>query len=291
GASLSVALAEHHKVFDRFYISLVRAGEVAGKLQTTLTYLANYLERSASLNSKIKGALAYPAFVLSAMIVVMILLMTMVMPQLLSVIKDSGITDIPFTTRVLVATTGFINKYLILLFILLIGGVFMFIYYIKTPRGRERFDSFKIRIPRFGEITRNFYLARIAETLATLIKSDVPILDGLGITADVVGNAVYRDILLQAKENVRGGGTISEVFEKYKEIPPLVSSMLIIGEKTGRTDFMLENIFNFYKAESENSIQNLSQLIEPVLILILGAGVGLLVSAVLLPIYSLVGAG
>ncbi|MBI2063350.1 MAG: type II secretion system F family protein [Candidatus Yanofskybacteria bacterium] len=291
GAPLSVALAEHSKVFNRFYISLVRAGEATGKLQTTLTYLAEYLERSASLNSKIKGALAYPAFVLSAMVIVTMLLMTTVLPQLLSVINDAGITDIPVTTRVLMAVTGFINKYLFLLVTLMVGGFAMLVYYVKTPRGRERFDNFKIKMPRFGEITRNFYLARIAETLATLIKSDVPILDGIGITADVVGNDVYRGILLQAKENVRGGGTISQVFEKYSEIPPLVSSMLIIGEKTGKTDFVLENIFNFYKTESENSIQNLSQLIEPVLILVLGIGVGLLVSAVLLPIYSLVGAG
>lgn len=291
GAPLSVALAEHHNVFDRFYISLVKAGEVTGKLQTTLSYLADYLERSASLNSKIKGALSYPAFVLSAMIVVVILLMTMVLPQLLSVINEAGVTDLPFTTKVLIAATVFFNKYLFLWIILVVSGLVILIYYLKTPRGRERLDNFKIKMPRFGEITRNFYLARIAETLATLIKSDVPILDGIGITADVVGNDVYRKILLQAQKNVQGGGTISEVFEKYKEIPQLVSSMLVIGEKTGRTDFMLENIFNFYKNESENSIQNLSQLIEPVLILILGLGVGLLVSAVLLPIYSLVGAG
>lgn len=289
GASLSVALAEHSQIFGRFYISLVRAGEVAGKLQTTLSYLADYLERSAALNSKIRGALVYPAFVLFAMIVVTIILITTVLPQLLSIIKDAGIQDLPFTTRVLIATTGFVSRYLILLIILLIGGVFLLIYYVKTPQGRDRLDNFKIKMPRFGEITRNLYLARIAETLATLIKSGVPILDGINITADVVGNVVFKNILLKAGENVRGGGTISEVFEQYEEIPPLVSSMLVIGEKTGRTEFMLENIFNFYKTESENSVQNLSQLIEPVLILILGLGVGLLVSAILLPIYSLVG--
>ena len=291
GASLSVALAEHGKVFGRFYISLVRAGEVAGKLQTTLSYLADYMERSASLNSKIKGALSYPAFILSAMIVVTIILMTTVLPQLLSVVKEAGVTEIPFTTKVLIATTDFITKYLILLLILFIGGVFALFYYIKTPAGQGRLDNFKIKMPQFGVIIRNFYIARIAETLATLIKSGVPILDGINITSDVVGNVVYKNILLEAKENVQGGGTMSEVFERHKEIPILVSSMLVIGEKTGRTDFMLENIFNFYKSESENSIQNLSQLIEPVLILILGLGVGLLVSAVLLPIYSMVSGG
>lgn len=290
GASLSVALSEHGKVFSRFFISLVRAGEVAGKLQTTLSYLADYLERSASLNSKIKGALVYPIFVLVAMIVVAFILMTTVLPNLLSIIKDAGVENLPFTTRILITVSDFINTYLVLLFILFIGAIFMFIYYVKTPQGREKLDNIKIRMPRFGAVFRNFYLARIAETLAVLIKSGVPILDGINITSDVVGNAVYRDILLRARENVQGGGTISEVFEKYEEIPSLLTSMLIVGERTGRTDFILENIFNFYKTESENSVQNLSQLIEPVLILILGLGVGLLISAVLLPIYSLVGA-
>ena len=290
GAALSGALAEHSNIFGRFYVSLVRAGEKAGKLQTTLLYLADYLERSDSLNSKIKGALAYPIFVIIAMVIVTVILMTTVLPQLLTIIEDAGVQELPFTTKVLIAVTGFVSQNLILLSILLVASIFMLIYYAKTPAGRDRLDNLKIKMPRFGEITRGFYLARISETLATLIKSGVPILDSIEITADVVGSTVYRKILLQAKENVRSGGTISEVFEQYWEIPSLVTSMLVIGEKTGRTDFMLENIFNFYKNESENSIQNLSQLIEPVLILILGLGVGLLVSAVLLPIYSLVGA-
>ena len=291
GSSLSVALAGHERVFSKFYISLVRAGEVAGKLQTTLTYLADYLERSSSLNSKIRGALAYPAFVLFALVVVTIIMMTTVLPQLLSIIKDAGVQDIPATTKILIATTNFVNRYIVLILVLVVGGVIQLFYYVKTPKGRRWLDSFKINVPQFGKIVRNLYLARIAETLATLIKSGVPILEGINITSDVVGNVIYKEILLQARENVQGGGTISEVFEKYREFPSLVTSMLAIGEKTGRTDFMLENIFNFYKAEAENDIQNISQLIEPVLILLLGLGVGILVAAVLLPIYSLVGAG
>lgn len=291
GASLSVALGEHGKIFGRFYISLVRTGEVAGKLQNTLSYLADYLERSASLNSKIKGALAYPVFILFAMVVVVIILMTTVLPQLLSIIKDAGVTDLPLTTKILITTTNFVNRFIIPIVIAIVGLVFGFFYSLKTPKGREKFDSFKVKIPQFGKVVKGFYLARIAETLSTLIKAGVPILEGVDITSDVVGNVIYRKILLEARENVQGGGTISEVLERYEEFPPLFSSMLSIGEKTGRTDFMLENIFKFYKAEADNSVQNLSQLIEPVLILVLGIGVAGLVSAVLLPIYSLVGAG
>lgn len=291
GATLSAALSEHDKVFGTFYVSLVKAGEVAGKIQTSLLYLADYLERSASLNSKIRGALAYPAFVLFALIVVTIIMMTTVLPQLLTIIKDAGIQDIPLSTQILIKVTNFFNRFIIIILALLALGVFGFFSYIKTPRGRNWFDNFKINMPQFGRVVRNIYLARIAETLATLIKAGVPILESLGITADIVGNSIYRAIILEAQENVRGGGTISEVFEKYIVFPTLVPSMLSIGERTGRTDFMLENIFKFYKSEAENDIQNLSQLIEPVLILLLGLGVGILVSSVLLPIYSLVGAG
>lgn len=289
GASLSVALSEHSRVFGRFYISLVRAGEVSGKVQTTLLYLADYLERSSALTSKIQGALAYPVFVLFALVVVTAIIFTTVLPQLLSIIRDAGVQEIPLTTRVLITVTDFVNRFFFLIVILILIGVVNVLYYVKTPQGRVRLDNLKIKLPQFGKVIRGFYLARVAETLSTLIKAGVPILEGITITSDVVGNVIYRDILLEAKENVQGGGTISEVFSKYKEFPPLVTSMLSIGEKTGRTDYMLENIFKFYKTEAENNIANLSQLIEPVLILILGLGVGILVSAILLPIYSLVG--
>lgn len=292
GASLSVALSEHKKIFSQFYISLVKAGEVSGKLQTTLLYLADYLERSFALNSKIKGALSYPTFVLSALVLVTIILMTTVLPQLLSVIKDAGVKDLPLTTTILVAITSFVNRFIVLIILLLVGGVAGLLYYLKTPGGKSNFDSFKVKMPQFGRIARNFYLARIAETLSTLIKAGVPILEGITITSEVVGNDLYEDILLRAKASVQNGGNISEILQNYPLLfPPLVYSMLAIGEKTGRTDFMLDNIFKFYKAEAENDVQNLSQLIEPVLILLLGLGVGVLVSAVLLPIYSLVGAG
>lgn len=290
GASLSLALSEHSNIFGRFYISLVRAGEVSGKLQTTLLYLADYLERSAALNSKIRGALSYPAFVLFALVVVTAIMITTVLPQLLSIIKDAGVKDIPLTTRILMSVTDFFNRYIIIISILFFGSIASIIFYLKTPQGKENFDNMQIKMPQFGGVSRNLYLARIAETLSTLIKAGVPILEGINITADVVGNLIYRKILLEAKENVQGGGAISEVFERYPiEFPPIVSSMLSIGEKTGRTDFMLENIYKFYNTESETEIQNLSQLIEPILILLLGLGVGVLVSAILLPIYSLVG--
>lgn len=291
GSSLSKALAVHPKLFSSFYISLVRSGEVSGRLEGSLIYLADYLEKNQALNSKIRGALAYPIFILFALGVVGIIMMTVVLPKLLDIIKESGVQDIPLITRMLVVIINFVNSYIIYILIFL---AFVFVslrQYLKTEAGQYRLDRFRINIPRLGTVARNIYIARIAETLATLIKAGVPILDGLKITSEIAGNYIYRDILLEAQKSVQNGGTISEVLIKYnKEFPHLVSSMLSIGEKTGKTDFMLESVFKFYNFEAERDIQNMSQLIEPVLILLLGVGVGLLVAGILLPIFSLVGA-
>lgn len=289
GASLSLALSEHTHVFSPFYISLVRSGEAAGKLHTTLLYLAEYLETSAALTAKIRSALSYPTFVFVAIILVSGIMFTYVLPQMLAIFKESGATDLPFTTKILIWVTNFINNFFILILMAMIGLIIGTYYYIKSEDGRLKWHTLKLELPQFGKIIRNFYIARLGETLSTLIKSGVPILDGLAITADVVNNDVFKKILLEAKTNVQGGGSISEVFGKYKEFPGIVSSMLAIGERTGRTDYMLDNVTKFFKTETENSVQNLTQLIEPIMILFLGLAVGVLVSAVLLPIYNLVG--
>ncbi|MEK7616157.1 MAG: type II secretion system F family protein [Patescibacteria group bacterium] len=290
GASLSTAFAEHERVFDNFFTSMIHVGEVAGKMQETLSYLADYLERTASLNSKIRGAMFYPAFVLLSLVVVSIVMMTTVIPQLLTIIRDSGVTELPLPTRILIGTTDFFTKYIFLLvvgFLLACAGG---ISYVRTEQGRQAFDRFKIHIPKFGKIIRDLYIARIAETLSTLIHAGVPILEGVEITANVVGNEVYKKILMEARTSIQSGGTLSAMLQQHPEFPSLVSSMISTGERTGRTDFMLQHILKFYKTEAENDVANLSQLIEPLLILLLGIGVGGLVAAVLLPIYSLINA-
>ncbi|PIR41263.1 MAG: hypothetical protein COV31_02560 [Candidatus Yanofskybacteria bacterium CG10_big_fil_rev_8_21_14_0_10_46_23] len=289
GASLSQAISKH-KLFGRFYVSLVRAGEISGRLQETLIYLADYLERVAEINSKIKGALAYPIFVLVAIFGVGVIMMTTVLPQLLTILTEAGVADLPLSTRILIFTTNLINNYIVVFIAGLIALGFGLRAWVKTPAGRFKLDMLKIKFPRLGTVARNIYLARIAETLATLIKAGVPILEGLKITSEIVGHALYEKILLEAQASVQGGGTISEVFQKYEEIPALVSSMMAIGEKTGKTDFMLENVHKFYKSEAERDIQSISQLIEPILVLFLGGIVFIMVSSILLPIYNLVGA-
>ena len=290
GTSLSAAFASHPNLFSQFYVKLIRAGEISGRLKQSLDYLAEYLERNQAIGSKVRNALAYPVFVIVAMIAVALIMVVYVLPQLLIIFKESGVPDLPITTRALIALTDFVNHYLFLLLafgVLLVVGVRQ---WMKTAEGQRWWDEFKIRMPLFGVILKSVYLARIAENLATLIKSDIAILDALRVTGDIVDNIVYRDILLHAEEVVRGGGSVSDVFRQYpQQIPSLMTSMVAIGERTGKLDSMLGHVSKFYRTESDNRIDAISSLIEPVLVVTLGLGVAVLVSSILLPLYSLVG--
>ncbi len=287
GSSLSIALSLYPKLFSNFYIMLIQSGEVSGRLHQSLLYLADYLESSQSINSKIRGALAYPTFVLFSMILVGTIMAVYVLPNLLSIFEELGATDLPLTTRMLIFATHTFNAYKVPIFFLVTIVGFFGYYYSRTEEGRMYIDTLKIKIPSLGVVSRNLYLARIAESLSTLIKSGIPILDSLKLTADLVGNVIYKGIIVEAEENVRSGGNISEALMRHpKEIPSLFSSMMSVGERTGKIDYILEHIAKFYKSESDNAIQNISQLIEPILVLILGLGVAILVSSILLPIYN-----
>ena len=288
GSSLSIALAAHSKIFSTFYIKLVQAGEVTGKLENSLRYLADYLERSQSINSKITGALIYPAFVVGAMIVVALIMGVYVLPQLLGVFKDWGV-DLPLSTRMLIWGTTFLNEYLYYILTIVIVGGYLIVRFFRSAQGKVWRDNVLVTMPGLGNVVQNLYLARVAESLSTLIKSGLPILDALKITADLVDNENYRKIMLAAEENVRSGGTISEILSQHKEMPPLFSSMVAIGERTGKLDYMLEYVSKFYKSESDTTIGSITQLIEPILVLVLGLAVAILVASILLPIYSLVG--
>lgn len=290
GSSLSSALSNHPKVFTQFYIKLVQAGEISGKLHDSLLYLADYLERSQSINSKLKGALAYPIFILASLVIVATIMTLYVLPQLLAIFKESGVTDLPFTTRILIVITDFVNGNLIFISLTLASSIGMFGYFMVTEEGKQWLDNALVSTPGLGKVVRNLYLARIAESLSTLIKSGIPILDSMHITGDLVGNRIYKEIMMDAEEVVRGGGKMSESLSKYEEIPAMFYSMVAIGERTGKIDFILEHISKFYKEESENSVQTISQIIEPALVLLLGVAVAIMVSSILLPIYNLVGA-
>ncbi len=290
GSSLSEALGNYPNLFSSFFINLVRSGEASGKLHDSLMYLASHLEKSQELNSKIKGAMAYPAFILVSLIIVAFIMAVWVLPNLLAIFDEVGVKDLPITTRILIFVTNFVNKYyyfIIFSALFLIGYSY---YYIRTPKGRDQFDNLKIKAPYLGPMIKNFYISRISESLATLVKSGIPILDSFLITSNIVNNTRYRKILIEATESIKRGETIANSLKDYPEIPPLLSSMIAIGEKTGKLSAMLDHVAKFFKGESESAIQTLSQLIEPAMVLVLGLAVAVLVSSILLPMYNLVDA-
>jgi len=288
GSLLSKALAKYPRVFSGFFINMVRSGEVSGGLDRSLNYLADYLEKQYYLNSKVRGAMAYPAFILGGFIIIGVLMMILVVPQLTSFLVETG-QELPLPTKMLIASSKFISGIggLIALFVL-IGFVVGAIFAVnRVPRARLLLDLAKVKAPIFGNIFRGIYLARITDNLSTLIQGGLPILQALQVTADVVGNVVYKKIIEEAKENVRVGGTISSCFEDHSEIPPMVTQMVATGEQTGSVDEILKKLSSFYTKEVDATVATLSQLIEPALILVLGVGVAVLVASILIPIYNI----
>jgi len=291
GSLFSKALAKYPKVFSDLFINMVRSGEASGGLDRSLGYLAEYLEKQYYLNSKIKGAFIYPLFIVGIGLFVGVLLMIFVVPLLTKTLLDANIS-LPLPTRILIGTSHFLAGWggLITLIVIL-GSIFGFAYGVKkSPSWRHSWDAFKIKMPLFGKVLRGIYLARMTENLSILIQGGLPILQVLQISADVVGNTVYRDIINEAKENVRIGGSISSSFEKYREIPPMVVQMIATGEQTGTVDEILKKLSAFYSKEVDASTRTLSQLIEPVMIIILAVFVAFLVASILIPLYSMVNA-
>ncbi len=287
GMSLSEALSKHTNVFSEFYISMVRAGEFSGNLQESLEFMADYLQRSYEVASKVKSSMIYPAFVLGMFVIIGTVMMVFVVPKLTAIFKQFG-GKLPLPTRILIAVSGFISHWYLELFLAIIVLVILAIYYASTERGKRFLDTMLLTLPVVKGISQKMYLSRFADNLSTLIKGGLPIVQALQVTSDVVGNRVYKSILAEAAEEVRKGNSISSVISKHAEFTPLIVQMVKTGEETGKLDSILLNISDFYKYEVNNSIDGLVALIEPALIVVLGLGVGVLVASILLPIYSLV---
>jgi type IV pilus assembly protein PilC len=286
GAAMSQAMARHPKVFSSFYVNMVKSGEESGKLDDTFTYLADYLERSYTLTMKARNALIYPAFVLAAFIIVMIIMLTVIIPRLIPILEEVGGT-LPLYTRAIISFSSFVQSFGILLLLLFaIAGLFAWRYY-KTDAGQLLVHRLQISIPIIGVLYKKLYMARLADNLQTLLSGGIPVVHALEITADVVGNALYKSILLDTVESVRGGSSISSALAQYKDVPPLMSQMIRVGEETGKLDSILKNIARFYQQEVDSLVDNLVDLIEPIIILVLGIGVGLLVAGILVPIYNI----
>lgn len=286
GNPISKALGKHPKVFSNFYVNMVRAGEESGKLDETFLYLADYLDRNYEVMSKATNALIYPAFVVSTFIVVMILMMTIVIPRISSILTDAG-QKIPVYTQIVIGISGFFVNYGVFLLILaVVGGVFLY-RYTRTPAGRGVFDQFGLALPYVGDLYRKLYLSRIADNLATMLGSGISVVQATEITASVVGNAVFEGILQEVSVAVKAGGTISDSMSKHTEVPGIMVAMIKVGEETGELGSILKMLARFYQREVSNAVDTLVGLIEPIMIVALGLGVGILLASVLIPIYNL----
>ena len=286
GSPMSVAMSKHPNIFSRFYVSMVRSGEESGKLDEIFSYLADYLERYYELTSKAKNALFYPAFVVFTFFSVMVLMMVFVIPRLADIIKEMG-QDVPLYTKAVIGTSEFLVDFGVFILLGIAVGIVFLWRYTRTELGREAISRLQISVPYIGTLYKKLYLARITDNLETLLSSGIPVVRSLEITADVVGNKVYEKILKDAVDAVKGGNPISEVFSQYKEIPPLISRMMRIGEESGKLNFILKTLSRFYSREVDNTVGNLVSLIEPIMIISLGLAVGILLVSILGPIYSI----
>lgn len=288
GMSFSKALARHPKAFSSFSVNLLKSGEVAGRLKETLIYLADHLEKEYYLVSKIRGAMIYPIFILGTFLVVAILIMVMVMPSLAEILTEAG-QDLPWPTKLLIGTSNLLVSWgWVMLLIAFICG-FGIWQYVKTKQGRAQWDALKLKLPIFGKILQKTYLARFSDNLNVMIKGGVSIIQGLDIAGRVVGNVVFQRIIFQARDDVRTGKSITNSLEKHKEFPPLFYQMIKTGENTGKLDEILGKLSDFYNKEVDNIVNNLSQILEPLMIVLLGIAVSILVFAVYMPIYNLAG--
>jgi len=286
GMKLSQAFGKHPKIFGGFFIAMIKSGETSGKLDEVLEYLASQQEKDYDLMSKIKGAMIYPVFIICMLFAVGIVMMIVVVPKLTSILQETG-GELPMSTKILIGISGFLAGYwwlLIILIVLIIAGLK---YFQKTPVGKKSFDYFLIKIPVFGKLFQKIYLVRFSRSLATLSNGGIPLVNALAITSEIVGNSVYREVIDKTVNEVREGNTIASVLIESKEIPSMVAYMVGVGEQTGKLDTVLEKLSDFYSREIDNLVTNLVSLIEPLIMVVLGVAVGLMVAAIIMPMYNL----
>lgn len=286
GMSISKALEKHPDIFSSFYVAMVRSGEESGKLNESFQYLAEYLDRNFEVSSKVKSALIYPAFVIFTFCAVMILMLTVVIPKISQILVESG-QEIPFYTKIVLALSNFFVNYGIFFLIAIIVGAFFLVRYGRTERGKDSFAQFKLSMPIVGNLYRKLYLSRISDNFSTMLASGIPILRAIEITSTVVDNRIYEQILLDAATKVKGGAALSEAMSGNSEMPGIMIAMLKVGEESGEIGKILRTMSRFYAREVSNTVDSIVDLIEPALIVLLGVGVGVLLSSVLIPIYNI----
>lgn len=286
GVSIADSLAKYPEIFSDFYVNMVRSGEESGKLMDVFSYLADYLDRQYRLTTKTRNALIYPGFVISIFILVMSLMFVFIIPKLSEIIKESG-QDIPFYTKIVLWMSDILLRYGIFILIIVIVGIVYLYKLTRTDTGKTYLDKMKINIPIFKNVFRKLYLSRMADNLDTMLSSGIPIVRAIDITASVVGNSVYQNILQETSNAVKAGSLLSDALSKHPEVPQMMSQMIKVGEETGALGKILKTVGRFYSREAEEAVDTLVTLIEPIMIVLLGLGVGTLLASVLMPIYNI----
>lgn len=287
GAPFSQALNRFPKLFSSFFVSMVKSGEVAGTLSESLNYLADHLEREYHLLAKLKGALLYPALILIVSLVVFLMMMFFVIPNLAKVLTETG-QELPLATKIVIGLSNFLRNQGWILFILFVIVSFFLSRYFSTPAGRKFRDRIVLRIPFVKTFLKMIFVSRFAENLSTLISGGIPITQSLEITSQVVGNTVYKERIAEIEEEVKEGRKISSILTRHpEEFPPLLTQMVIVGEKTGTLDQSLMNVVDFYRKEVDISMESLLSLLEPIMIIFLGLTVAGLMASILLPLYKM----
>ena len=286
GNSISKALSRHPDIFSDFYVNMVKSGEETGKLNETFNYLADHLDRNYEVVSKAKNALIYPAFVIIVFIGVMLLMFTIIIPKIGAILTDSG-APVPFFTQVIFGISDIFLNYGLLLAAALIVIVFLVVRYVRTPEGKSALARFKLNIPYLGNLYRKLYLSIIADNMNTMVLSGIPMVRAIEVTAAVVGNEVYRKALEESLTAVKGGSSLSQALSQYEEIPGMLVQMIRVGEESGELGSILRTMARFYQREVVNAVDTLVSLIEPIMIVVLGLGVGVLLASVLIPIYNI----
>ncbi len=286
GSSLSMAMNEQSSVFPTLLISMVESGEASGNLDNVMEDMANHFAKEHKLNQKVKSALTYPVIVSIVAVLVVVLLLTFIMPTFVGIFDSFG-SELPLPTKMILSISNSLRNFWYI-YIFLIGvGIYSLKKYIDTPKGRFLMDKWKIKMPLFGELNNKVLMDRFASTISVLLSSGVDIIDALEIVQRVVGNEYIKDSLEKVKSGVREGYGLGKTMEDTKVFPPLVYQMIDIGERSGCLDYVLNKIATFYEDEVENAIQQLTTMIEPLIIVILGVVVGFIVVSMILPVFDL----
>src|SRR5574341_2220246 len=286
GFTLADALRKHPKIFDDLYVNMVAAGEVGGVLNTILNRIAIFIEKAAKLKSKVKGAMIYPCTIIVVAVAVVTVLLLFVIPVFAELYGGMG-KALPAPTQITINISNFFRAYFMYMAVALVGvGVAIKMYY-KTEHGRFNIDGLMLKLPVMGDLIRKVAVARFSQNMSILLSSGVPILDGLAITAKTAGNKVVEKAVMKCRVSISQGKTIAEPLAESKVFPPMVCQMVAVGENTGALDSLLKKVAEFYEEEVDDAVANLTALMEPAIMVVLGVVLGGLVVAMYLPIFQM----